>query len=180
MSFQFSHEFHRNWLAAPQAERQRIMNDLQAIVDLLDPETQLKHWQKQHGIYEKTALAAEQVSLFDAEPASETTDDATDTPETKVTDETDTKPTSEFLQQVTQGLNTNVELPDQAFEQANTTSHQTSSDSTITLSAEQRLEIEQAFDQRLNEHLTHVVQAINDDMSAWLNEQLSAYQQPTP
>lgn len=113
MAFQFSHEFHRNWLAAPKTERNRITNDLKAIVDLLKPETQLTSWLKKHGIYEKNTTAAEQVGLFDQPevPQSIANRDNTSSADTMPTNDlaqTDTLPTSEFLKQVTQGLASNI------------------------------------------------------------------------
>lgn len=100
MAFQFSHEFHRNWLAAPKAERSRIKQDLSAIVDLLKPDTDLSSWQKKHGMYEKNAFMAEQVSLFD-QPAEATSQPVNDDL-TATNDVTDTSPTSDFLKKVFQ------------------------------------------------------------------------------
>lgn len=155
MSFQFSHQFHRHWLAAPAMTRRQIKEDLAGIIELLNPDTPLLAWQKKYGIHHTDTTKAEQVGLFDV-------------PEEATTQRQDSVVSnSNFLKQVTQ-TNEKVQAPEKKQTQPVFEAVSFSQKSQIPIDNKFMAEIETKIDEYLQEQCLQ----IKSDVMQWLQHEL--------
>lgn len=180
MAIQFSHQFHRHWLAAPTITRRKIKADLEAIVELLKPETALANWQKQHGIYHTDTSKAEQVGLFDTpEELASTEKSAKTSPKTtakKTTQQSDIDiqlGQSLFLKSVTAGLaaeTTPAEPPQTEIHPKALATHVANSKATD----QSQSDFLQSIEAKIDDYLAFSMKNIKADVMAWVEEELAA------